>query len=500
MGNTEELKSLLAAVGTGYVSTTAYDTAWVARLGEFDSDLANRALHWLCEHQLSDGSWGVEKPYYYHDRVISTLSAMIALTHRGRRGSDHMQIENGLIALEKITDNATKALTARDDMVATAGFEMIVPTLVSEAERLGIIKQQGDRILGRLGRLRQAKMAKLAGYRVSRHITAAYSAEWAGQDGLHLLETGDLQEGNGSLANSPSATAYFAGYVAPGNEDALGYLRKIMDSRAGAAPSFAPFDIMERCWVLWNVALADADKDPEIAELCRQHTDFLRDHWQEGCGLAFSEQYALADGDDTSVGFQILSRFGYAPDVEAVLSFEEDTWFRCYKLEATPSVDVNVHVLGALHQAGYDRDHPSVKKALDFVRSKRRQGAYWLDKWHTSAYYTASHVVAACIDFDEDLCRDSVNWMLATQQADGAWGFHGFSTAEETAYCLQALCMWKRRGRKVPPGRIEQGRFWLEKGGFPPYPPLWTAKSLYCPELMVRSAIASALLLCESVD
>jgi halimadienyl-diphosphate synthase len=500
MTYTDELRDLLAAVGTGYVSTTAYDTAWLARLGEFDGDIANRALRWLCENQLPDGSWGVSQPYNYHDRVISTLSAMIALTHRGRRASDRVQIENGLIALGRITDNATKALTARDDLVATAGFEMIVPTLVFEAERLGIIKQQGDRILGRLGQLRQAKMAKLAGYKISRHITAAYSAEWAGEDGLHLLEAGDLQEGNGSLANSPSATAYFAGYVDPGNKDAMSYLRHVMDSRAGAAPSFAPFDIMERCWVLWNIALADADQDPEIAETCRQHADFLHGQWQKGRGLAFSEQYGLADGDDTSVGFQILSRFGHAPDVEAVLSFEEDNWFRCYKLEATPSVDVNVHVLGALREAGHDRDHPSVKKALNFVRSKRRQDAYWLDKWHTSAYYTASHVIAACSDYDRDLCRDSINWMLATQQADGSWGFHGFATAEETAYCLQALCIWKRRGGKVPAGRIEQGHFWLEKNSYPPYPPLWTAKSLYCPELMVRSAIASALILCESVD
>ena len=72
MSLTDDFKALLKAVGTGYVSNTAYDTAWVARLSEHDRDLSNHALRWLCEHQLADGSWGVEQPYDYHDRVIST--------------------------------------------------------------------------------------------------------------------------------------------------------------------------------------------------------------------------------------------------------------------------------------------------------------------------------------------------------------------------------------------------------------------------------------------
>ena len=497
MSATDDIKTLLSAVGTGYVSSTAYDTAWVARLGEFDPDLANRALHWLCANQLPDGSWGVDRPYHYHDRVISTLSAMIALTYRGRRALDRAQIEKGLTALGEITRNATKGLAATDDLVTPAGFEMIVPTLVSEAERLGIIKQQSDGILGRLGRLRQAKMEKLAGHRISRQITAAYSAEWAGKDGLHLLEAGNLQEANGSVANSPSATAYFAANVNPGDGRALGYLRQVMDNREGSTPSFAPFDIMERSWVLWNLALAGAQQKAEILLFCEPHIEYLLKHWQRGHGLSFSGEYSLADGDDTSVGFDVLSRFGYAPDIEAVLSYEEESWFRCYRLEATPSVDVNVHVLGALRRAGYDRSHRAVQKALSFVRSRRRQNTYWLDKWHTSGYYTAAHVVIACHGYDDELCQQTVDWILRTQQADGSWGFHGFATAEETAYCIQALCIWRQYGGKVSAGRIEQARFWLERNDSPPYLPLWTAKSLYCPELIVRSAILSALLLSE---
>ena len=187
-----QIDALLKEIGPGRMSTTAYDTAWVARINEVDPILSNQALEWICANQLPDGSWGARDIYYYHDRVICTLSAMIALTYRGRRARDKAQIEYGLQALERITAGATQGL-ASDPNGATVGFEMIAPTLVAEAEKLGIIKRQGDRILGRLSNLRKAKMAKLAGLKISRHITPAFSSEMAGIDHIDLLDINNLQ-------------------------------------------------------------------------------------------------------------------------------------------------------------------------------------------------------------------------------------------------------------------------------------------------------------------
>lgn len=55
----ETFRTLLAkaALGNG-ISSTAYDTAWVAKLGQLDDELSDLALNWLCERQLPDGSWG----------------------------------------------------------------------------------------------------------------------------------------------------------------------------------------------------------------------------------------------------------------------------------------------------------------------------------------------------------------------------------------------------------------------------------------------------------
>lgn len=52
----ETFRTLLAkaALGNG-ISSTAYDTAWVAKLGQLDDELSDLALNWLCERQLPDG-------------------------------------------------------------------------------------------------------------------------------------------------------------------------------------------------------------------------------------------------------------------------------------------------------------------------------------------------------------------------------------------------------------------------------------------------------------
>lgn len=489
-----EVKDILKATGTSRLNLSAYDTAWIARLNEVEPDMANEALQWICKNQLADGSWGVEQPYYYHDRVVCSLSAMIALTRRGRRAADRHQIERGLRALESITAGATVGLRA-DPNGATMGFEMIVPTLVSEAESLGIIKQQGDRILGRLKHQRNAKMAKLRGLKISRHITAAYSAEMVGADHVAMLDVENLQEENGSVGNSPAATAFFLQNVQPDDEKALQYLQSI--TVEGGVPTITPIDLFECVWVLWNIALAGLQEDKEIAALCKPHIDYLETNWAPGRGLGFSKYYSVPDGDDTSVGYNLLKIFGRQVDLDAILALEEEKWFRCYPLEIQPSLDVNIHILDALYRSGYSANHKAVSKILNWIGERMQPGHFWIDKWHVSPFYTTAHVIMHCHPFAKEMCQAAVDWMLSRQNTDGSWGFCGFATAEETAYCLQALGTWRKIGNKIPNENLQRGRNWLMNHCNPPYPPLWLGKSLYCPELLVQSAIISGLTLSE---
>jgi halimadienyl-diphosphate synthase len=491
----DELKSLLADWKPGRVMKTAYDTAWVARLGEVDPGLSNAALRWITENQLPDGSWGAAAPLYYHDRVISTLGAMIALTRQGRRSYDRKQIELGQLALERIAGGATLGLSS-DPNGATVGFEVVVPTLIAEAETLGILKLQGERILGRLKRLREAKMERLNGLKISRNLPIAYSAEMAGVDCLHLFDLENLQEFNGSVAHCPSATAYFARYVRPGDPAAMHYLRSVV-GEDGGTPMAAPLDITERSWVLWNLALT-GELDGELRDLCLPHLSALKAAWSDKNGIGFGTDYSVPDGDDTGLVYAVLTRFGYTVDINAVYHYEEPDCFRCNVLETSSSISANLHILEAFRQAGLERNHPAVQKIVRFLRKNRQKEGYWLDKWHTSPYYATTHAVISLMDYDRQLAEDALRWILKTRDPRGSWGFF-MPTAEETAYALQALCTWAMNGGAVSRSLIKQSAAWLENHMEQPWPPLWIAKTLYYSEWIVRSEIISALVLAAKI-
>src|SRR2546430_1893684 len=67
---------------------SSYDIAWLARLqsptpAEAQAEaLWPDLIDWPLEHQHADGSWG-GRIVYYHDRIICTLAAAIAICKNG---------------------------------------------------------------------------------------------------------------------------------------------------------------------------------------------------------------------------------------------------------------------------------------------------------------------------------------------------------------------------------------------------------------------------------
>jgi halimadienyl-diphosphate synthase len=482
-----DVYNLLQEAGPGRMMPTAYDTAWVARLAELGEPIGKQALEWVRTHQLEDGSWGTPRPYYHHDRAISTLAAVTALAKQG----DHRDRAR----LERAQGALRKALSGLDDDPAgeTIGFEMIVPTLLAEARALGAVDHQGTEVIEHLAPKRSAKLAVLPDGMIDRCVTLGFSAEMAGPDGIQLLDVENLQQSNGSVSFSPSATAYFSLYVRPQDSDALAYLRRL--AADGSVPNVAPFNVFEPAWVLWNLKLAGLDD--EMERLSQSHLGFLEEAWEPGQGAAWATEYAPKDSDVTSVVYEVLSHFGRDINVEAVLRYETADYFRCYELESTPSVSANIHVLSALRQAGLGLSDPAVQKVLRFLKEMKNGRPFWFDKWQASPYYATAHAIIACMTYDDEAARSAVNWILSTQNKDGSWGYYNVSTAEETAYCLQALSQWNRQKGGVADHVFEEGGAWLNEHKDPPYPPLWIGKCLYSPVLVVQSAVLSALMLVE---
>jgi len=130
------------------------------------------------------------------------------------------------------------------------------------------------------------------------------------------------------------------------------------------------------------------------------------------------------------------------------------------------------------------------------LQNSRNSAGYWFDKWNLSPYYTTAHAIIVCAGYADHLVNQSVDWIVQTQNKDGSWGYQ-FATAEETAYCIQALVIWKLHGGKVSSKTIKNAVSWLSNHAEPPYLPLWIGKGLYAPELIVRSTILSAMMLAK---
>lgn len=64
-------------MGDGELGISAYDTAWVALIKNIDGSDINApqfpsCLKWIADNQLPHGSWGDDKVFLAHDRLINS--------------------------------------------------------------------------------------------------------------------------------------------------------------------------------------------------------------------------------------------------------------------------------------------------------------------------------------------------------------------------------------------------------------------------------------------
>jgi len=492
-GNVLDLKSdvrqLLISLDQQVVLGTAYDTAWVARVHDNgnSSVLAfPHTLDWLRQNQHSDGSWGslIE---FYHDRIISTMAALVVLNESGTPTQDAEAIRRG----ENYLHQRFRFL--HQDPCETVGFELIFPTLLEKAWQLdmSLPYSQCDRYY----HIREEKLQLIPPELIySRKVTSTHSLEFMGSD-LDIDRTIELQEKNGSFGNSPSETAYFLRECRD-NPEARRYLAEAVDAGGGVAMPLHPVEIFNKSWTLYNLSLAGFLADP--SDEMRVHLDFLYQTWDARRGVGFSTQYSVPDLDDTAVVFKLLRLTGYDVDPAVFLTYEKDNHFMCFPYERTPSIGVHVHLLDALRVCPeYEHQPRMVRKALDFSRAQLRK-CRWFDKWHASPYYIIAHAVIATIGYDNGLARELVSCIIASQRAVGDWGYY-CPTGEETAYCLQALMTYHQQVEPLDRGILARaaGRLY-DYYQTQNYPALWIDKCLYTPLRVVQSAMTSALRMYET--
>jgi len=465
---------LIDGLGRGSAYGIPYDTAWAAR----HEGLFPESAAWLTRNQRPDGSWGGEVEYP-QDRLISTLASVLALSRS--KGSRHYgkQIERGEAYLSR---NLHKA---EGEERCTIGFELLLPTLMEEAERLGLnipcVRDEN------LRRIREAKLSLVYNDIVYHgDTTLSFSVEFLG-DEFDVTKASELLNPNGSVGNSPSATAYYL--LREMSPAALSYMESVLAVNAdGSALPVYPFEVFEKAWSFYHF---DALGLPVRGRFAR-HVGAVRDAWtKNGVGTT---RHAVVDSDDTALAFKFLTSMGERMDPRVFDGWEKESFFQCFKYERDPSLSSNIHILDAVKNLeGYANRGNTVDKIASFLESSVRGGGHWQDKWHLSPYYVTSHAIAALHGVNDSLVERAVSWIVGSRKPNGLWGFGG-GTREETAYALWALLYYGDHVSPVDPESMAEGLNWLAYGEAPlKLEELWIAKGLYCPVKVVESVILAVL-------
>ena len=465
---------------------TDYDTSWAARLRNADGSLAYpRLLEGLTSRQHPDGSWGGHIPYAY-DRMLTTLSVVLLLARVGHREQDQEQRAAGQRYIW------LNAATIEREAHRTVGFEMILPTLLREGEELGLDLPYAQ--LRHYDEERRKKLSLLPEKRLfERRTTALFSLEaFAGR--ADLDDVTDLLSADGSVAGSPSSTAWLLGQKPDWRErhpKSAAYLEGLMPLYDAGLPTMAPYDVFARAWVLYYLdrgGLLGSHKD-----LSKLHYEYLLERWGPG-GVGWSSN-AFPDSDDTAMVALMLHRAGYEVDGSPLLAYERDEHFAVFEHERDPSISANLHILEAL-QTLPERDRARARdKILGYVLGERLHGSFWSDKWHASVYYPTSQALMALMPHAANRMDETLHWLFATQRPDGSWGQYG-PTDEETALVLLALLLYHREARPLPAEPLRKAAFYLlnnEKPFRRHHPELWIAKVLFAPTFVIRSIILAAL-------
>lgn len=467
MQSGQKLKNLLEnKIGKVELSISAYDTAWAARVTSASGDIVfPQSLDWLKNNQLEDGSWGVTTPEYYHDRIISTLASVIAIFER--EGSTE-EVTRGT----KYINHSLSKL--EEDEQITIGFEMLFPSLLIQAEKLGIGLDYSHSIILNYKKLRAKKLGLIP--KESLYLqksSLGYSLEF-----LETEENVDYegltvqQEDDGSCMSSPAATAFLLKHL-PHNTAAKNYLDNIYNLYNGGFVCFYPIDIFERTWTLSY--LLDLELFGTFQQSIDGHLDYIAKSWQD-TGVSCSRHFSAINLDDTSVAFKVLASQGYNPDPSVFKQFEHDDTYIGFKGESHPGVSHIANLAAAVAELG--KSHSLTKKVFkitaDVLSSPKT------DKWNISPYYAISRLPVEFLEEEPELRSQYETFLKSTQNEDGGWG-NKKSNLQDTNYALLLAYKLTKAGAAGMNDLTEKGKHALATEDLT-ITPNWIAKSLYYPK------------------
>lgn len=456
-----ELRSTIQRLGDqgGVISPSVYETAQVLRLYPPVEGVIP-GLNWLLSQQHPDGGWGVVAVPSARD--LPTLAAILTIhTYRNLYPNEadvYAAIEAGLAFLRSQAD---QWMWMPINMMPIAA-EMIMPHLLDEAELLGFTIDRTP--YARILELRDKKLQYLGRKAVLPNSAPTFS--WEALGFPHRAEILNARTGVG---HSPAATAAWLQAARQVGEDAAlcaqaeDYLLRAAATTGtgipGVMPMAYPITGFELCYGLYALLLSGVLNHPLLHDVVQPKLVQLRKMVEREQGLGFGEGF-VADVDDTAVAVAVLRAANQPVDVKYVRNFWRDDHFFTYVHELNPSVFSNAHALHALVLCG-ERDH--LTEAF-LIRQQEANGAWVVDKWHTSWRSSTLEVVAALVPlgYEKQLLKAG-QALIDDQNPDGSWDSPDNAPMLETAFAvtaLQLLCSNPRLEDRMLKS-LNRGRQWL---------------------------------------
>jgi len=139
-----------------------------------------------------------------------------------------------------------------------------------------------------------------------------------------------------------------------------------------------------------------------------------------------------------------------------------------------PSADVTAHVVEAFGKLGLPRTHPTMVRALAYLKREQEPDGAWFGRWGVNYIYGTAAVLPALEAIGEDMSQPSIgracDWLVSRQQENGGWGEscgsymdrdmagRGPTTASQTAWALMSLLAVDRPQDRAA---IERGCLYL---------------------------------------
>ncbi len=163
-----------------------------------------------------------------------------------------------------------------------------------------------------------------------------------------------------------------------------------------------------------------------------------------------------------AIGWQLsfqCSDGGWAAfDVDVTEKWLEDIPFADHNAILDPSCsDLTARTLEMLGYIGFNRGHPAIKHALDYLKNTQDFDGSWYGRWGVNYIYGTWQVLRGLHAIGEDMRQSWIlrgrDWLESCQNDDGGWGEScesyadpalykgkGPSTASQTAWAIMGLC------------------------------------------------------------